>query len=759
MRAVAPPRCGDLAGAPLYSLPAFFTILLYTHYLPAPNDQAKRSQSFICLISFGAAAGCASLAPFPPPGQATGHRHSKTLTSSCGDGPSVAYPPQWRPVLLATVPPLMAPPPPPPPSPPPPSQPQPSPPQPSPPAPPSPPQNGVFIWTKTPSPPPPPSSRPIVASSKFPVEVLWALLPVCVLLVAALVLTGCCSYHVYRSFYRSRILRDRANLRISRDRAHDALQIHLHQSPARNSDDSLSSSATSRHLPSLPPGPPSGPPSRQSSAGSDMDVGRRTAGSDIDVGRSSEGCIEFGGFRLQLTPTPTPTPVEAAAGRQWYNYAPSRLARSARAVISSGRNCGAHSPGRSSGPDRRRSSRRSSSPTSPTSFTVSELQALAEIAIADDETVLAALHEMDSPRHVGGTSSSMAQPPHCSSMPARAQRTMQMRPVPEREMAELAVDKETVAAPDDILQSADILEMELRRMEGERLAKAPVIGPPRVAFAGRRPGHSAEAKQANSFSATSTTDSYRSSISSISSELSGPGSTAMPALPLGAPAVPPATAPPASTPSAPSCFMPNSAPPAMSPPLPANVKAEWITPQELRPIAPYAGAPTILFGTNSGPTQPHSTRMQVHTSHGASMPAHQLGQPMQPHAFRRYLPATLARCGVFLQDLSGVGADTSSMHAIFAMLFTPKHPDTLPKEQWLSYTTLFSMVHPYAPGRVWKQGRRNLKQQVIEWCKPQPVFAGLEESDWCMRMKEFDEKCRKERVIFMFSLACNTPHA
>ena len=39
------------------------------------------------------------------------------------------------------------------------------------------------------------------------------------------------------------------------------------------------------------------------------------------------------------------------------------------------------------------------------------------------------------------------------------------------------------------------------------------------------------------------------------------------------------------------------------------------------------------------------------------------------------------------------------------------------------------------------------------------VFAGLEESEWCMRMKEFDEESRKERVIFMFCLECNTPAA
>ena len=117
-------------------------------------------------------------------------------------------------------------------------------------------------------------------------------------------------------------------------------------------------------------------------AGSDIDGGRRSTGSDIDVGRRSEGGMEFGGFRLQLTPKP----VEAAAGRQWYNFAPSRLARSARAVMSSGPDRGSDF-GRNSGPDRRRTkdeppSRRSSSPAS---FRLSELAALA--GMADDETV------------------------------------------------------------------------------------------------------------------------------------------------------------------------------------------------------------------------------------------------------------------------------------------------------------------------------------------------------------------------------------
>ena len=55
-------------------------------------------------------------------------------------------------------------------------------------------------------------------------------------------------------------------------------------------------------------------------------------------------------------------------------------------------------------------------------------------------------------------------------------------------------------------------------------------------------------------------------------------------------------------------------------------------------------------------------------------------------------------------------------------LFTPKHPSTLPKSQWLSYTRLFSIVQPYAPARVWRQGRGNLKQLVIEWCQHHPAY-------------------------------------
>ena len=94
---------------------------------------------------------------------------------------------------------------------------------------------------------------------------------------------------------------------------------------------------------------------------------------------------------------------------------------------------------------------------------------------------------------------------------------------------------------------------------------------------------------------------------------------------------------------------------------------------------------------------------------------------MQLHAVSvecgSHLPAALACSNIPLQQLSGFGADASELHFLFARLFTPKHPSTLPKSQWLSYTRLFSIVQPYAPARVWRQGRGNLKQLVIEWCQ------------------------------------------
>jgi len=125
-----------------------------------------------------------------------------------------------------------------------------------------------------------------------------------------------------------------------------------------------------------------------------------------------------------------------------------------------------------------------------------------------------------------------------------------------------------------------------------------------------------------------------------------------------------------------------------------------------------------------------------------SMPA-QANQQMQMHAVSvecgSHLPAALAYSSIPLQQLSGFGADTSELHFLFARLFTPKHPSTLPRSQWLSYTRLFSIVQPYAPARVWRQGRGNLKQLVTEWCQHHPAYAGLAKSAWCIRLKDDDQ--------------------
>ena len=69
------------------------------------------------------------------------------------------------------------------------------------------------------------------------------------LLIAAFVL-------FYRYRYR-RILRDRANLRISRDRAHLDLQMMAHQVQKVQTQAAGSTASSKSRLPSLPPGPPS----------------------------------------------------------------------------------------------------------------------------------------------------------------------------------------------------------------------------------------------------------------------------------------------------------------------------------------------------------------------------------------------------------------------------------------------------------------------------------------------------------------------
>ena len=122
-----------------------------------------------------------------------------------------------------------------------------------------------------PPPPPSPSSPPTLPSSPIAtgstpedksIQALWALLPVCVLLVAALVL-------LCRN--RSRLSRERANAIISRDRANVDLQMITHQvrKVQIQADDSslpLPDNAEFARRPeslsggqaaSLPPGPPS----------------------------------------------------------------------------------------------------------------------------------------------------------------------------------------------------------------------------------------------------------------------------------------------------------------------------------------------------------------------------------------------------------------------------------------------------------------------------------------------------------------------
>ena len=118
-------------------------------------------------------------------------------------------------------------------------------------------------WTKadwTPAPPPPSPSSPTTSEDKADSQVLWAVLPLSVLLIAAVVL--------FVLYYR-RTSRDRANLRMSRDRANLDLQMISHQVQIRvqtQSDDSASlpdslppKSVSLAKAPaaSLPPGPPS----------------------------------------------------------------------------------------------------------------------------------------------------------------------------------------------------------------------------------------------------------------------------------------------------------------------------------------------------------------------------------------------------------------------------------------------------------------------------------------------------------------------
>jgi len=349
--------------------------------------------------------------------------------------------------------------------------------------------------------------------------------------------------------------------------------------------------------------------------------------------------------------------------------------------------------------------RLASAPSSdPERVELAELAVLAEMA--DDKTV-AALQDIVSPGHAGSTCTPAQASAHGGSMPAQANQQMQMHAVPVcAGLAELAPDEETVAAPQGIVSPGHA---------GTGHARAPV-GVPWAASTDQRKSHW-EAKRTDSSSASVTTSAY-SCRSSSSSDVSGPapGSTATPAPPpFGAPAVPPA------------------APPVAPPPLPADLAQMFDEP--IGPdTAPPAAAPLVC----------------------GSMPA-QANQQMQMHAVSvecgSHLPAALACSSIPLQQLSGFGADASELHFLFARLFTPKHPSTLPRSQWLSYTRLFSIVQPYAPARVWMQGRGNLKQLVIEWCQHHPAYAGLAISAWCMRGEDDDQPAqagRRQPTVYKF---------
>ena len=66
--------------------------------------------------------------------------------------------------------------------------------------------------------------------------------------------------------------------------------------------------------------------------------------------------------------------------------------------------------------------------------------------------------------------------------------------------------------------------------------------------------------------------------------------------------------------------------------------------------------------------------------------------------------------------------------------FTPRHPKDLPTSQWVSYDRLFQLFQPHASVDVWKKGRGNLKQRIVEWYKGDPAFIGLAPDAWCKRV-------------------------
>ena len=224
-----------------------------------------------------------------------------------------------------------------------------------------------------------------------------------------------------------------------------------------------------------------------------------------------------------------------------------------------------------------------------------------------------------------------------------------------------------------------------------------------------------------------------------SSELSGPAAGALRRHPTRPVAWPPAAAPRPVTSARPAALPPAAAPPVTSGARPALCLPPPAPPvTSARPVAlPPAAAPPV---TSARPVAclPPPRHLSRRRARSLCLPPrqllrslHHLSRSCPPigRAFPRPpilpLPTATSPC-----SLSDFGADTSELHSIFARLLTPKDPSTLHKSQWLSYTRIFSIVQPYAPGRVWKHGRGNLMQLLIQWCQQQPL-AGRKQSTWC----------------------------
>lgn len=170
--------------------------------------------------------------------------------------------------------------------------------------------------------------------------------------------------------------------------------------------------------------------------------------------------------------------------------------------------------------------------------------------------------------------------------------------------------------------------------------------------------------------------------------------------------------------------------------------------------------PTLRVMAHEPPFRAISTATFTATSKVRVMAQPAQAKPqMQMHAVpvqcATHLTAAPPSCSsVSLQQLSEFGVEASDFHFLFANILTPKHPSEFPRSQWLSYGRLFSAVQLYSPARVWKQGPGNLKRRVLEWCRHHPAFAGLEQSEWCMRLNDQPVLLhgQKQSMVYKFCL-------